>query len=71
MLFREPPRSLGVHSIGGQLVGLARSSRDLSRIVHVAVSAPLAGNSLVGSLPSTSFAEDDLITASINMSVNF
>jgi predicted alpha/beta hydrolase len=28
------------HSIGGQLVGLARSSRNLSRIVHVAVSAP-------------------------------
>lgn len=31
----------------------------------------LGGNSLVGSLPSTSFAKDDLITASINMSVNF
>lgn len=28
------------HSIGGQLVGLAQSSRDLDRIVHVAVSAP-------------------------------
>lgn len=33
--------------------------------------ATLAGNSLVGSLPSASFAKDDLITASINMSVNF
>ncbi|WP_339847798.1 alpha/beta fold hydrolase [uncultured Halopseudomonas sp.] len=28
------------HSIGGQLLGLARSSRTLSGIVHVAVSAP-------------------------------
>ncbi len=28
------------HSIGGQLVGLAPSSRDLNRIVHVAASAP-------------------------------
>jgi len=28
------------HSIGGQLVGLAQSSRYLDRIVHVAVSAP-------------------------------
>ncbi|PAV24513.1 hypothetical protein CF392_15865 [Tamilnaduibacter salinus] len=28
------------HSIGGQLVGLSQSSRDLDRIVHVAVSAP-------------------------------
>lgn len=28
------------HSIGGQLIGLAPSSRDLDRIVHVAVSAP-------------------------------
>lgn len=34
------PIHLVGHSIGGQLVGLAQSSRDLNRIVHVAVSAP-------------------------------
>lgn len=34
------PIHLVGHSIGGQLIGLARSSRDLNRIVHVAVSAP-------------------------------
>lgn len=31
----------------------------------------LASNSLVGNLPSNSFAKDDLVTASINMSVDF
>lgn len=35
----QPIHLIG-HSIGGQLVGLAESSRDLDRIVHVAVSAP-------------------------------
>lgn len=35
----RPIHMLG-HSIGGQLFGLAKSSSDLSRIVHIAVSAP-------------------------------
>lgn len=34
------PIHLVGHSIGGQLVGLAQSSCELNRIVHVAVSAP-------------------------------
>lgn len=34
------PIHLVGHSIGGQLVGLAKSAREISRIVHVAVSAP-------------------------------
>jgi len=39
-LSENHPIHLVGHSIGGQLVGLAKSSRDLDRIVHVAVSAP-------------------------------
>lgn len=34
------PIHLVGHSLGGQLIGLAQSSCDLDRIVHVAVSAP-------------------------------
>lgn len=36
----QTPIHLLGHSIGGQLLGLARSSQALSRIVHIAVSAP-------------------------------
>ena len=36
---KTPVHLLG-HSIGGQLLGLAPSSKELSRIVHIAVSAP-------------------------------
>jgi len=57
-------------SVGYQATDRVRISSRIG-LLEANNQGSLASNSLVGSLPTKSFAEDDLLTASVNLSVDF